>query len=748
MFIVKETTKKPTYDNKYKKLGAFIAHLGRLFLVMSLLLTLLSGCGDDQATSSPVGLGPTPTPTFNPTAAAWLTVAPTPGPAVKMPDSTLPVVKNGVARVVGPLDASAPVTFTLFLKLNPATAADLQKILGSPTSGDTGFISADDFIQRFAPSEAALKALQEYLAHQGVTTLGVAKNRLSATFQAPAGLLQNAFKVKLNRYREDRPVVERRPPFTGGGQIPPAGSEPGLPPTAGSSGNAGTGTTTPPTTQFEELDFYANDSDLSVPQNYLPYIESIVLNDYPLASSVTTLQNGFSGYVPSQYRAAYNLTGLSQAGFDGNGQTIGIIAAAGFKREDINNFLRSFNLPDAQIEVIPVDGGSSELNDVSVEVTLDLEIALAMAPRAKILLYTSPGLGMREFLNTINTAVAENRTKVISISYGLCEIMADRGSIATYHNIFTQARAQGITLFASSGDAGAFDCVHAQADSPNRLSVSSPASDPFVTAVGGTSLYLQNGQAGQEFVWADPARRDGGGGGVSGYFKLPDYQQGYRLNNFNPNGARQVPDVSGNADPRTGYAIYCSFGQDCNGWFRVGGTSASAPMWAGATAVINQYLEAHLRTGQARVVGPQQFYQLQTLWTQGQLAANPYRDVTQGNNLYYPAGTGYDLAVGLGVPDFSNLALGIEQLYRGKTETPTPTPGQVGGIGTTPAYQTPALTPTLAFTAPARSGLHLCPPDPVEVQKLQDQINKATSQLVKAGLTHTLNEWLSLCNKR
>jgi kumamolisin len=221
--------------------------------------------------------------------------------------------------------------------------------------------------------------------------------------------------------------------------------------------------------------------------------------------------------------------------------------------------------------------------------------------------------------------------------------------------IFQQAAIQGQTFYAASGDTGAFDCrsipgLPTSNSLYNQLTVDYPASDPYVTAVGGTALTLGAGSIWQsEVAWSDPnhnpAPPRGTGGGHSIYWAEPAWQTGA---GFNDNGGRHVPDVALDADPRTGYSIYTTI-QNSTGWYAIGGTSAAAPSWAAFTALYNQYAGAR-GVAELGFASP-------TLYD---LAAKggPYpafHDVTVGDNLNYNAGAGWDYPTGWGTPYVAGL---------------------------------------------------------------------------------------------
>ena len=209
--------------------------------------------------------------------------------------------------------------------------------------------------------------------------------------------------------------------------------------------------------------------------------------------------------------------------------------------------------------------------------------------------------------------------------------------------------------------------------------------------MGGTNLLIQNGAYVSETVWSNPndtqrgPKGAGGGGGISSFFKEPNWQSGPGVQNQYSNGEREVPDVSADADPATGYSMYCTAsasGCPSSGWITVGGTSAAAPLWAGSTALINEYLQQQQksRMGFANPVlyglqnAPQQF--------------PPFHDVTSGTNLYYPATANYDEASGWGSPDIYNIA---RDVAGGGSPPPPPTPTP---LPSPTATATPSPSPT------------------------------------------------------
>jgi subtilase family serine protease len=337
-----------------------------------------------------------------------------------------------------------------------------------------------------------------------------------------------------------------------------------------------------------------------------------------------------------------------------------------------------------------------------IEVDADIEAQLSVAPDAQsLLVYNAPNdeLGITE-LDQYTVMADQDRADVISSSWGVCENDVTPGYAQSENTIFEQMAAQGQSMFGAAGDTGAFDCI--RSDGTTIVNVDDPPSQPWVTSVGGTSFEHYNPAANQhpsypstEAVWnvdnlcSDaPASsaldgQDGffwcgqsgaGGGGSSQYWSLPSYQQGPGI--INPhtsygNGStqcvfakigtpcREVPDISANADEYTPYAEYCTgnastLNSVCatiqttpSGWFGIGGTSLSSPLWSAIIADRDGYLGA--RSGN---VNPLLYHLYDT---------DPsafFHDITAGNNGMFPATPGYDLATGIGTPKMAALITG------------------------------------------------------------------------------------------
>ena len=323
---------------------------------------------------------------------------------------------------------------------------------------------------------------------------------------------------------------------------------------------------------------------------------------------------------------------------DGTGQCIGIIElGGGFQLDDLSNYFGSLNINTPQVVSVSVDGGTnspSTPDSADGEVMLDIEVAGAIAPAAKIVVYFAPNTD-QGFLDAITTAAHDstNQPSVISISWGSAESQWTSQALTNFDEAFQAAAAMGVTVCVASGDNGSSDGVN---DGNNHVDF--PASSSFTLGCGGTTLQASNEKIVNETVWNDQPNGGATGGGVSDVFPLPTWQNGFNV----PapavqGGGRGVPDVSGDADPNTGYNILVD-GESAV----IGGTSAVAPLWAALVARINQQI--------GKPVG----FLNPLIYAQA-VEASGFHDITQGNNGAFNAGPGWDPCTGLGSPDGAQL---------------------------------------------------------------------------------------------
>jgi kumamolisin len=326
----------------------------------------------------------------------------------------------------------------------------------------------------------------------------------------------------------------------------------------------------------------------------------------------------------------------------GAGQTVAIIElGGGYSSADLKTYFTGLGLSKTpSVTAVAVDGAtntpSGDPNSADGEVLLDIEIVGAIAPDAKIAVYFAPNTD-QGFLDAITTAIHDSvrKASVISISWGGAESTWTGQALTGYDQAFQDAGLLGVTVCCASGDDGSADGV-----TDGAVHTDFPASSPNVLACGGTRLESSGGNITNEVVWNDGAGNGATGGGVSDTFPLPAYQSGAKVPvSVNPSHfkGRGVPDISGDADPSTGYQVYV------DGRSAVfGGTSAVAPLWAALVALMNAQI------GQAMgFLNP-------ALYADSP-GTDALHDITSGNNGAYQAGPGWDACTGLGSPNGQRL---------------------------------------------------------------------------------------------
>ncbi len=399
---------------------------------------------------------------------------------------------------------------------------------------------------------------------------------------------------------------------------------------------------------------------------------NLMLNNQVSSSFTYTFQFSATWYTPQDIQGAYNITPLFNATADKK-VTIALIEAYGDPElyQDVKTFDQHFHLPPANITILPI-GTYEPLNGLITgwyeEVALDVEVAHTAAPYANLLVVVAPSASLSGLWSDINLVVSEDLAQVVSMSFGLPEILFGASGFYAFFEgqpfpnypyldyYFELGAAEGISFFAASGDLGAYN------DLPTIYGAASyPASSPFVTAVGGTTLFLNvtsgyisnyNSTAsyGYETAWSVNPLYFGevegtvsSGGGYSVLFPSPWYQHYITHSNY-----RTIPDVAADANPYTGFVIY-ALGQEVV----IGGTSVATPLWAGIIADIDGYLGHPLG-----LVNPllYEIYQNSTLYHEA------FHSINLGYNGYYYANGSYNLVTGLGSPNAGMLASIIKHL--------------------------------------------------------------------------------------
>lgn len=502
------------------------------------------------------------------------------------------------AKYVSPIQSTENVSVTIVLcprrgvRQPPAEASTRAS---SRRREEYGMLHGSD------PADAA--AIERFAHEHGLTVAHRNESARSIVLVGPAAAMEAAFGVKLGLYEDPK----------------------------------------------RGLRYRGREGSVLLPEDIHPAVMAVLgLDNRPVAKPhmrrrMRAEQAQSVSYTPLQVAAMYNFP----AGIDGTGETIGIIElGGGYSPTDLDTYFSGLGIQTPSVTAVSVDGGTNQPGSgADGEVMLDVEVSGAVAPGANIVVYFAPNTD-QGFVDAISQAVHDTTRKpsIVSISWGGPEDSWTDQSRTAMNQAIQDASAIGVTVIVACGDDGFTD---GQSDgSPH---VDFPASSPYSLACGGTTLEGDGAQISSETVWNELSNNEGAtGGGVSKFFAIPAYQAnaGVPLQPETNFAGRGLPDVSGDADPVTGYSVLV------DGQIEViGGTSAVAPLWAGLLALVNQQIGTPVG-----FVNPLLY----------QNAPNGFNDITQGSNGYYQAGAGWDACTGLGSP--SGTAL-LQVLQGGSTSS-------------------------------------------------------------------------------
>lgn len=597
------------------------------------------------------------------------------------------------AQDLGPSAQSNVVTASVIFKVHNQDG--LQKYIQSTvTPGDVNyhqFLSVDQFIAAYAPSNANITQVVQYLHGYGLKVDEVYADHLVIKVSGTVAQFNNAFHTAIHDYSKH------------GVKFHAPNKKPEIPAMLVNDVLAIAGLSTQQAAQS------------------LSYSTAQLTGQQ---APVVLPKNGTATGIPMDFTVGdtanmYDINPLYQQGITGKGQTIGIATLANFNPADAYAYWNAIGLkytPDRIAQVHVDGGGVFGAAAGSGETSLDVEQSGGLAPDANIIVYDAPNTDAG-FLDVFYKAVSDNKVGSLSVSWGQPEIYyvsALNGGVdytnelQAFDQAFMEGAVQGISIFASSGDSGAYD-TNRSLPTPyfsTPLSVDAPASDPYITAAGGTTvpnvtLQMKHGTVSTgkfERPWAWNYFTDylnewygpgtptndpnpvvnlgyfavGDGGGVSSLWARPWYQQGVAgMANTEANqslidnttssptdlydlpanfAGRNVADLSMDADPETGYLVNSSAD---GGWIAgYGGTSFVAPQLNGITALINQDIG-----GRVGLLNPVLYSLMQS---QGYGKNAPFNDLKDGStNWYYQAVQGYDPAAGIGTPNVATLAAAI-----------------------------------------------------------------------------------------
>jgi len=548
------------------------------------------------------------------------------------------------ARVVGPNDPAEQIQVTIRVR-SRSSSGDLDKAvaaLGATPPSQRAYLTPEQFTARYGATQKDLDKVAKFARDHHLTVVRSDRDQRTLLISGTAAQLSSAFQVKLVRYTSPQGDYRGR---LGPLHIP-----------ANLQG-------------IVEGVFGLDNRQQARPRSILPAQRARLR---AAAGTATANEVASRSFYPHEVGAYYNFPGH----LTGEGQCIGILEfGGGFSQADLDTYFKGLNLPSPQVAAVSVDGVTNQPgvdSDIDGEVMLDIEVASALAPGAKIAVYFAP-FTEQGWVDAVSTAVHDtaHRPSVLSISWGFTEgqdIWTSQ-AIQAVNQAFQAAALLGMTVCAASGDDGSQD----QLDD-GHAHVDFPAGSPYVLACGGTTLQLSGDAITGEVVWNEGSRAEGGGatgGGVSEMNALPAWQEGIVPVSVNPTHTRGrgVPDVAGNADGRTGYTILVD-GEVVQG---VGGTSAVSPLWAGLIARVNQQI--------GKPVGF-----INPLLYKAPVGAS-LRDITVGTNDptggvigAYHAQSGWDACTGWGTPDGARLLTALTTTGPASVTKPS-TAGASGGSG-------------------------------------------------------------------
>lgn len=601
----------------------------------------------------------------------------------------------------------------IYLSLQDPVGAQKQATaVSTPGNAQYGkHLKPSQWIHKYAPTKSQLNTVKKYLEDSGQKITAIPKSRQYIVFRGPASSIPDAFGTKLTNYtvqgkRVSAPssapelpakiadqvtgiqLGNARQKLTDPEHVRPGDGVKGAKPTH-SKKPKGSGVTQSGKTKASPRT-KANQSDQC--SDYYGQHEA----EMPSAYGKTSFPTYLCGYLPAQLRSAGNLDKSINLGFDGTGQTIGIVGAYGSPTitKDTNDYMLAAGEPlmTKYDQMVPEP---SQFKDKQAcgglagwqgEQSMDVQATHSVAPGANILY--SGGFNCGGGIDVAMSKILDNgKADMISNSYGYTGEAVGNDTLRGQQNLHIQAAAEGIGLYFSSGDDGD-QSINLDSPSPDF-----PASSPFVTAVGGTSEAIDStGNYQSEVGWGnrlDQVKDDayaselpgdlyggGAGGGVSRQFAEPDYQKGVvpdSLAGKHGNGAsRVVPDIADLADPYTGFQVAVRPITDEDTmetgpleYQTIGGTSLAAPLVTGKMALVQQ------KSGQHVGFANQAIYQI------AQQKSGAFHDVTmpdQNRALSYTSvvdntylvtlnqgGTlktreGYDDITGVGSPKVPQLA--------------------------------------------------------------------------------------------
>jgi subtilase family serine protease len=529
------------------------------------------------------------------------------------------------STLLGPVVATSEIGVTLSLPLSdPQGLAEFVRHVSTP--GDPLFrqyLSPQQFAERFGSNAADYAYLKSWVAANGLRVSHESVGRFNLTVRGNVSQFEKLFSTQLNHYRSPD-----------GEEFYSAGIQPIVPSEIAAKISGVIGLT---------------ESKMGAPM--VKVAKKLGENPPSAAALMTPDTAGGTGpggtYSPADLRNVYNIPTFGKL----NPTAVAaVFEQGGYQQSDVTKFLTYNGLPQVTVTPISVDGSPITAIDpnIELEAVLDIDMIAGINPAISgVRVYIDASTWdpfATALLDAITQVGDDNVAKVFSISYGQDEGNQGKAALEAEHTALAQLASEGITVTASSGDDGAYGHEHFY-----PYNVEDPASQPYVTGVGGTTLLTGPGEAYVgETAWNDLASGYGAtGGGISAYWRVPDFQSKIPIGGVTwvtANGGsakfRNVPDISAVGDPLTGVGVYSKMN---GGWVQVGGTSVSSPIWGGYLTIVNAGLN-YVGLGNLGYFNPI-LYWVGTPVYGGGVVSDWLNRVLEGSNGYAPHG---------GYPGYSN----------------------------------------------------------------------------------------------
>ncbi|MGZ3659656.1 MAG: S53 family peptidase [Bdellovibrionota bacterium] len=514
----------------------------------------------------------------------------------------VPSKRMHAAEYLGAKDGSEPMRLAVVLKPRNQSALEefLKRVQDPRDPQFHQFLTPAQFAAQFGPTDDDIQSVTDHFARYGMRVSKVHENRLVVDLEGATSQVEDSLQVQMHNYR-----------LPSGRVAHAANNDPLFPAEIAS-----------------KIHTVAGLNNFSLRRPHVSMGANAIIPHASVGDFMT----------PAKIKSVYSFDTLSQTG---SGETLALFELDGYNASDIAGYASNFGFTAPTLQNVLVDGASGAAGSGAIEVTLDIELAAAVAPGlSKIMVYEGPKTDTG-VLDTYSKIATDNLAPEVSTSWGASEDEDTSAFLNGENTIFQQMAAQGQSVFAATGDSGAFD----DPNHTSNLSVDDPASQPYVTGVGGTTLLVTTANTYKsESAWGDTSRAQGGGGGVSKIWPIPSWQTSVGTSaNGESTTHRMVPDVSLDANPSTGYPVYFQQPGQSSPWILVGGTSCAAPMWAAFLGLVNQkrVADGHARIGFANP----------SLYQVAKSAQYPvaFHDIADGStNLNFSAMDDYDLATGWG----------------------------------------------------------------------------------------------------